>query len=54
LWALCSPAAPRPPPRATPTLPIAVDVDLHEYVLNITMPDGQPTLLVALNVAKDL
>ncbi len=39
---------------AAPALPNSLEVDLHEYVLNITMPAGQPTMLVALNVTKDM
>lgn len=34
-------------------LPSSLDVDLHEHVLNITMPEGQPTMLVALNVTEE-
>lgn len=40
--------------RPTAAIPSSLDVDLHDYVLNITMPEGQPTMLVALNVTKDM
>lgn len=42
-------AEPPSPPAVT-----SLDVDLHEYLLNITMPEGQPTMLVQLNVTKDM
>ncbi len=48
-----SPATTRDDPAASEPAN-SLDVDLHEYLLNITMPEGQPTMLVALNVTKDM
>lgn len=41
-------------PGAGASRPSSLDVDLHEHVVNIPMPEGQPTMLVALNVTKDM
>lgn len=50
-----APTAPRDDAGgADAALPSSVDVDLHAYVLNITMPEGQPTMLVTMNVTKDM
>ncbi|MGQ0534478.1 MAG: hypothetical protein ACT4PT_00190 [Methanobacteriota archaeon] len=35
-------------------LPNSLDVDLHETLLSITFPVGQPTALVLLNVTKEM
>ncbi len=40
--------------EGTPPIASAADVDLHDYVLNITMPEGQPTMLVTLDVSPDM
>lgn len=35
-------------------LPDTLAIDLRDSLLDITMPEGQPTMLVALNVTKDM
>lgn len=39
---------------AAPGLPSSLDVDLHDHRLNITMPAGQPSIMVTLNVTSDM
>ncbi len=39
---------------ADAALPRSLDVDLHEYLLNITMKADEPTMLVALAVTEDM
>lgn len=48
-----SPASPNDS-DASPALPPSLDVDLRDYALSITMPEGQSAMLVALKITQDM
>ncbi len=54
LLAGCAAPAATRDDSATPSVVGSLDVDLHDYVLNITMPAGPSTAVVVLNVTKEM